>query len=213
MNHKIVLLAHKVLPSFLLGALSDYRNKQQLTKWQNAGKPLPPPHIVKQKTILEFKQKFGIDILVETGTYRGAMIAAQAQNFKQIYSIEIDKSLHAAAQERFRDSTHINLIHGDSGTQLKNIVNELQKPAIFWLDGHYSGGVTGKSDIETPINAELETVLNSAQKHIVIIDDARDFNGQKDYPTLETVAQFVKNGYPNLVFENKYDLIRIYPKN
>jgi hypothetical protein len=212
MNHQLVLAARRFLPSSIIDKMAAYRNRQQLQKWQAIGCPLPPPHIVKQQTIQQFQLQFGIDTLVETGTYRGAMIEAQRKQFAQIYSIEVDAALHQAAQKRFAAHKHIQIIHGDSGIQLKNLVARLTQPAIFWLDGHYSGGPTGKSHIDTPINAELRTVLAANPNHVVIIDDARDFNGTNDYPTLAEVQNFVVITYPHLAFENKNDLIRIYPK-
>ena len=36
----------------------------------------------------------------------------------------------------------ISIIQGDSGKILNSITNKLKKPAIFWLDGHYSSGIT-----------------------------------------------------------------------
>jgi len=38
------------------------------------GKPIPPPHIIKQKIIRTYAKTFKINILVETGTYLGDMV-------------------------------------------------------------------------------------------------------------------------------------------
>lgn len=57
------------------------------------GKPIPPPHLIKQETVKEYAHKFSIDILIETGTYLGDMVFAMKDVFSQIYSIELDSDL------------------------------------------------------------------------------------------------------------------------
>lgn len=87
---------------------------------------------------------------------------------------------------------------------LKRIVNELKEPAIFWLDGHYSGGVTAKGDKFCPIYEELEAILDSNFNHIIIIDDLRSFVGQDDYPTISELREFVS------VRKSHYEMIFFY---
>jgi len=70
--------------------------------WEQAGKPFPPPHIIKQKVLLDYSKVYNLRILVETGTYLGDMIEAMKSKFDRIYSIEIDKDLFALANKRFK---------------------------------------------------------------------------------------------------------------
>ena len=56
---------------------------------------------------------------------------------------------------------NVELLHGDSGTELGNVMNKINQPALFWLDGHYSAGVTAKGDKDTPIYEELVCILNA----------------------------------------------------
>ncbi|MCZ7616643.1 MAG: hypothetical protein M5T52_24530 [Ignavibacteriaceae bacterium] len=85
----------------------------------------------------------------------------------------------------------MEIINGDSGKLLKQLVAKISDPAIFWLDGHYSGFETAKGDIETPIKQELGAILNSELNHIILIDDARLFIGQNDYPTIEELKKYI----------------------
>ena len=64
--------------------------------------------------------------------------------FKRIYSIELSEDLFNMAKKRFRNNSHIKIIQGDSGDVLKNVLIEITEPGIFWLDGHYSAGITVK---------------------------------------------------------------------
>ena len=93
------------------------------------------------------------------------------------------------AQKRFENDHKVKIIKGDSGKVLKDIVKEISEPILFWLDGHYSSEffigdeyfVTAKSDLNTPVEEELRTILASRRDHIILIDDARLFNGTDDY--------------------------------
>jgi hypothetical protein len=52
---------------------------------------------------------------------------------------------------------------------------------LFWLDGHFCGGVSAHGDKGTPILEELNLILSHRVKeHVILIDDARLFNGTFD---------------------------------
>ena len=90
-------------------------------------------------------------------------------------------------------------------------MGKINERAIFWLDGHYSDGITAKGDLNTPILKELEAILShNIKDHIILIDDARCFVGKDDYPTIEQLKNFVYKRNNNLKFEIEYDIIRIY---
>jgi len=157
-------------------------------------------------------KKFSPEIFVETGTYKGKMVYAVQPYVKEIYSIELDKNHYQNACCRFVGFTNIHIIQGQSGEILPTILENIDKPCLFWLDAHYSGGSTAKADIETPIMQELKCILNHprAKEHVVLIDDARCFTGENDYPTVESLKQFVMNIHPSWIFEVKDDIIRTY---
>jgi hypothetical protein len=186
-------------------------HEEQLTEWEKNGRPLPPPHIVKQKAIEEFRKKFQPTILAETGTYLGDMVEAQRTKFKKIYSIELSQKLFRRAIKRFKDHAHITILQGDSGVVLNKLIKEIDQPALFWLDGHYSGGITAKAEKECPVPEELETILKSSLPHIILIDDARLFNGSRDYPTVEQIVEIIKSNNRQYLVEIKDDIIRLTP--
>jgi hypothetical protein len=55
--------------------------------WKMQGKPVPPPHFVKQSVVRKYAKKFGIKVFVETGTYHGAMVEAMRNQFRVIPQI------------------------------------------------------------------------------------------------------------------------------
>jgi hypothetical protein len=76
-------------PQWVLDIRRRSYMKKQLYEWNKKGCPPPPPHIVKQMTIAEYKDKYGYNILVETGTFMGAMVEAQKKKFQKIFSIRV----------------------------------------------------------------------------------------------------------------------------
>ena len=142
----------------------------------------------------------------------GEMVAAQRHVFDELYSIELDSDLYRAAVERFRNAPHIHILHGDSADVLSSLLTSLERPALFWLDAHYSGPGTAGAGADTPIAAEVSAVLSSvAMRHVILIDDARCFDGNRDYPSIHELQQLVQRKSPASTFDVEDDVIRICP--
>jgi len=186
------------------------RDRNEIRKWEMNGKPLPPPHVVKQRVVKEYARIFSVNILIETGTYCGDMVYATKNTFKSIFSIEIDKDLFEGARRRFVKFGHITIVQGDSTQVLPSILPSIRSPCLFWLDGHYSGGITGKGELETPIVQELLHITkHPIKEHVVLIDDARCFVGSGNYPTIQELHDLILSRFPGHVFQIKDDIIRI----
>ena len=204
-------LKNKQMLRKLFKKTTTINHQEQLDEWEKNDRPSPPPHIVKQMAIEEYQKKFNTKILVETGTYLGDMVEAQRNRFKKIYSVELSKKLFQRAVKRFNPYSHINIINGDSGIVLNKILPEIDTPALFWLDGHYSEGITAKGTKECPVAEELEAILKSELPHIILIDDARLFNGTHDYPTIDEIRQLYKKSNWHYTLTIKDDIIRLTP--
>ena len=191
--------------------LRAMRHGRELRRWEARGKPVPPPHIVKQRTINQLADRFGLKTLVETGTYYGDMVEAMKRRFSRIYSIELSKELCERAAKRFRGDGHVMIIQGDSGAELGKLVRSIDQPALFYLDGHYSGGITAQGTKWTPIYEELAHIFGHDPRHVIVIDDARCFGRDPDYPTLEALREFIRSKRPGARVEVEDDSIRITP--
>lgn len=189
----------------------DESRRKILDEWMASGKPVPPPHVVKQEAIRKYQKDFSVKTFVETGTYRGEMVYVQRNHFSRIISIELSEQLHLIAVKRLRGLDNVTLMRGDSSEVLEKVVAALDVPAIFWLDGHYSGFETAKGELNTPINRELDIILGSEQKHILLIDDARLFTGENDYPSIQQLRDKVNSKKKNYQFVVEDDIIRFYP--
>lgn len=207
----IQVIKNMIRRTFLYDIIRYIRQRRELRDWEKMGKPVPPPPEVKQKTVRDYAAKFSIHTLVESGTCLGDMVYATKDTFDKIFSIELDKALYETAKKRFSKFKHISIIQGDSGEVLPNILTNITQPCLFWLDGHYSGGITAKGRVETPILQELNHILNHpVAEHVILIDDARCFVGRSDYPTIEKLQDYIFKRCPDRVFEVKEDIIRIY---
>jgi hypothetical protein len=198
----------RTIPDDMLKVRRDLEARRA---WEKQGRPSPPPHIVKEELIKTYAKNFNTRILIETGTYLGDMVHAMRKSFSRIISFELDHNLATQAQQRFANDHHIQIVEGDSGKLLDRHITTIDEPCLFWLDGHYSGGITAKGAVETPIKNELTVILSHpVDSHVILIDDARCFTGDNDYPTLDELRNFVAERKPNHKFSVEHDAIRIH---
>lgn len=208
------IIKHNLSRLGVLSKLDLIRRLPEIVRWIRAGCTgiAPPP--VKRMVLSAYLKRYGLTRFVETGTYLGDTLAyiAQQKNV-QATSIELDEAYYQAATHRFRGYPHVTILHGDSGKLLPELVRQLRTPALFWLDGHYSGGDTGRGELDTPVSAELEAILESPVKgHVVLIDDARCFEGTQDYPHLDHLLETVRSKNTHHI-EVSTDIIRLVPKD
>jgi len=164
----------------------------------------------KREEIKKWQAMTGYKLFVETGTFLGDTTLAMSDVFDHCWTVEIDDSLYTKALVRFEGRTNITALHGSSDRLIGPILKDINAPAIFWLDGHYSKGDTGRGHVDTPILDELMKIFNHPIKtHVILIDDARAFLGMNDYPTIKTLHRFVRAHSPYRVRLSN-DIIRLY---
>jgi hypothetical protein len=185
---------------------------EQLRQWELNGKLLPLPHLLKQEILRGYIEKYELKLMVETGTYFGDMVDALRKSLTRIYSIELSEYLATEAQERFKACDNVIILQGDSGREIEKVIQKLTLPTLFWLDGHYSAGITDKGENETPILAELAHIFNAPDiRHVILIDDARAFGKIPDYPTLNALESFIHAKRSNMAITVQDDIIRVTP--
>lgn len=121
-------------------------------------------------------EKYPNKYLIESGTYLGDGIKDALDNkFSQVISFEIQLALCKAAKERFKDHKNVEIICGSSASMLYDHIKDIKEPITFWLDGHYSAGVTGfDADYVNPLIQELTQIAKHPVKsHTILIDDRR----------------------------------------
>jgi len=157
---------------------------------------------IPQKLVNAFITNLKIPNFVETGTYKGNSAIWSAAYFDKVFTIEISPELHKYASERPDAKPNIEFVLGSSETELPGLVNKLNGPTLFWLDGHWCMNAGGEDD-ECPLIAEL-TAISKLQDSIILIDDARCFLGPlpkphraEDWPRIDEIFSLIKEKFPN----------------
>lgn len=122
--------------------------------------------------------------LVESGSYFGDAIAdALNCGFENVISFEVKKDLYEHCVKRFKGAEDkVKLILGSSAKLLYEGIKDINEPITFWLDGHYSSGVTGYDPENiSPILRELEQIKrHPIRSHTIMIDDRRLFKSSSN---------------------------------
>lgn len=210
----------RILPkSWLYKIELDQAHKSMIgsmneVEWRKNGCPGAAPSSVKWATIRNNKAKYEATHFIETGTFLGDTSFEMKDDFNQVDTIELDEKLAGMAINRFAPFKNVKVWQGDSGKKIVDVLNTIpnDKICLFWLDGHFSGGITAKADLNTPISKEIEAIYDHNKKHIILIDDARLFiNCEEDYPSLGELMKQIKLYNPAAIIEVKDDIIIVKP--
>ena len=167
---------------------------------------------------------------LETGTYTGGGVQVAAYcGFEHIISIDIDEVYYNAVKRVYKNSsTDLRFYLGDSAVVLGDIINQINEPITFWLDGHASERmIVGIA--ENPLLLELDIISKHPIKtHTILIDDRRMMGqtvpGDKPWSHVwETVTEeqvmqklLVINPNYNIIYEDstnaKQDIIVAVPQ-
>jgi hypothetical protein len=177
--------------------------------WKSSQYAMPAPQEVKWAVL----RRYGgpADTWVETGTYLGDTTDFLASTAKHVYSIEPAPELVTRARHRFQDNARVTIVAGLSEDTLGPILDELAGPVSFWLDGHYSAGITHRGPEDTPIRAEL-TVIEEHLPRLgpvtVLVDDVRLFDPRipefSSYPPRAWLVSWAERNH--LVWNIEHDI-------
>jgi len=173
---------------------------------------------------LDFLEKiskiFHADVFVETGTLAGGTAAEASKTFREVHTIELSQELFLKATERFQNNSNVHVYHGDSAVVLKNIIlPQIHGKAVFWLDGHYSGGETARGNENTPILREIAVIRQqNIRDSVILIDDIRCFYRDPNpasihygYPTVRELSSAILAIDPAYCIEVIGDALIAYP--
>lgn len=144
-----------------------------------------PHSVTKFRQILAVKRRTGAEDLLETGTFKGVTASRCARHFKRVVTVEIDDALYADASHYLSRHANVEAVHGDATKVLPQLLSKSSsKSMLVFLDGHFSGGVTGSSDHPEPALLELRALSdNKSMIAGIIIDDFRMFQPNAEGPS------------------------------
>jgi hypothetical protein len=182
--------------------------------WKRLGRPCPPPPTINRRILASLVRDFAAEIFVETGTHLGDTVAFMKDHVGQVHSIELGQDLFKNAQRRFADCPGVKLWQGDSGDILPVVLQSVAGRCVFWLDGHYSAGITARGLEDTPVLRELTHIFSaSIPPYLIVIDDARCFNGTGGYPCLASLEAHVEIHRPDFQIACGLDAICIFSRD
>lgn len=112
---------------------------------------------------------------IETGTANGDTTFALEPYFNKVYTIEYSMMYFNRTRSQYRGNK-INFLLGDSSIVFEYLLPTIQEKAIFFLDGHWSSGDTGRSKKDCPLYEEITHINNLFKNEaIIIVDDCRLF--------------------------------------
>jgi hypothetical protein len=183
--------------------------------WIVRGRSSPPANIIfKRRRLSKLAKTYNCTTFIETGTADGKTLVSLRKIFKKLLSVEIYRPCFEMSLKRTSRYKNIELYYGDSKLMLPLMISKIEGKALFWLDGHYSGEGTGKSEKNCPVLEELEVIKSHKRKdHLILIDDAREFNGTNDYPTINEIIEKLKEINTNSNIRVDFDCIISIPQN
>lgn len=212
-QYRVIHLRNRIVAFFpWISRISELRQLLLSSlRWRREGWFVPVPYFVRRAMLLAHARKIRAQILVETGTYKGGNIWSLLAEFRRLITIEVVPELATLAKRRFARFPHVSVIEGDSAEVLPAICTSLDAPCLYYLDGHYSGGVTGMGKEECPVMRELDAIFYHTQVPFrIVIDDARLFGTDPAYPTIDAVAGFVKSRRPEMTVRIENDAVLIH---
>jgi hypothetical protein len=194
-----------------LERLAEWRHLLRAgSRWRTEGLFVPVPFFIRRAQLLSQARTIGANIAVETGTFRGDTTAFLAGHLREVHTIEVVPALAELARERFRRSPAVTVWNGSSPEILRDLLPKLQGSVLFYLDGHYSGGITGQGARSCPVREELEAICELCPGKVgIIVDDARLFGVDPEYPSISQVREWMKNLRPGACVRVEYDTIVI----
>ena len=188
------------ISSLLVVAVTNEKRFSAINRWAENSYSSPSPHFVKQSIVLS--NVIPDSTTVETGTYMGETTELLESKSMKVISIEPEENLFKMAQLKFAGKPKFQIINGTSEDIFPLLIPTLSGDVSFWLDGHFSAGITYRGPKETPILDELRIIednMMNFQRVVVMVDDIRCFDPTlPEYSTYPTRAYLVewagKNG-------------------
>lgn len=159
--------------------------------------------------LADYRDRYGLKTMVETGLYLGRG-SGMSLNFPRYIVIDQDQSNCDSARAAGFDARC-----GDSGDLLPGVLAELDGPALIWLDAHgVADDFPGFPDF--PLFRELVAIADDPYAHVVLIDDIEMMKGGSESPLVGastlTELQVTVDRYGLWDREETDEIMRLTPR-
>ena len=160
---------------------------------------LENPHsYLKFLRLNELRKRVKADACIEAGTYLGVTSYRCSFVFKTVYTIELKPELAREAAKFLEARRNVQVICGDAVEELPKIFSRGGfSRALIFLDGHYTGPITGRGKISEPALEELR-VIQEFKSRIggIVIDDFRNFGAEEGFPLKSELLKAAEEFFP-----------------
>ncbi len=148
-------------------------------------------------------------VFIETGTHTGKTCISLGKYFRKVYTIEISKKYFEISKKNLSNFSNIDIRLGDSSKILPDILKTCNDNVVFWLDGHFSNGDTGKGEKDCPVLEECQAIneflLRTKSKSIILIDDCRLFGTDKEHSWSDITKNNILSNFSVKILDEKID--------
>lgn len=106
-----------------------------------------------------------VEVVLETGTYRGVTTEWLAAFGRPVHSIEVEPRFHHFARRRLEHCPNVTLVLGNSQTAIEGeLATALRNKSVFaYLDAHWREHL--------PLKEEIAAIAELARDFVILIDD------------------------------------------
>ncbi len=132
---------------------------------------------IDDRLAVKLVQSLGLEVFVETGTYKGDTLAVMRPHFESLFSCDLSPALSNAARHRFEGDDRIHLSCCGSPAFLVGLpFDKRDARCLYWLDAHWcSGENTAGEASQCPLLEEIDAIGELNGSSVLWIDDARYF--------------------------------------
>ena len=155
------------------------------------------------------KKAYGIDTVIETGTFYGGTTIVFSYLFDVVHTIELNTNNYLIARENLKSYKNINCHFGSSEVVINEILPSLHdKKILFYLDAHWNS--------YWPLLSELEEISKTHKDNCVIVIDDFKVPGRTDIPydyygSHECSLNYIKDKLDKIF--TSYDVHYLIPKS
>lgn len=121
------------------------------------------------------KKLYGLELAVETGTYKGNTTTLLSQIFDSVHTFEINASYYTKAQAHFASYHNIHSHLGSSAENLREFLPTVKnRRTLFYLDAHWQN--------YWPLLNELEVISKTHRDNCIIVVDDIKVPNRPDIP-------------------------------